>query len=149
MKIDRRALLTSGAAVSAVAWLPGMSVAAFATDNSHIERFVFDTRFARAVEAGHAANAQGIRASAVDGDLTSLWYHDLSLKWQRRPMTIAGVTAEDALFVLGTLASDHRMRVVEKTELDAHVPMRDHYGAGALPLYAWVIAPRGSSLRGL
>ena len=141
MNVDRRALLKSGVAASAFAWFPGVSVAASTAADSRIERFVFDTRFARAVEAGRTADAQGIRASAVDGDLTSLWYHDLSLKWQRQPMTLAGVTAEDALFVLGTLAHDYRMRVVEKTELGGHVPMRDHYGAGSLPLYAWVIAP--------
>ena len=140
MNIDRRALLTSGAAISAIAWLPGIAVAASADDVPQIERFVFDTRFARAVEAGRAADAQGIRLSAVDGDLTALWYHDLSLKWQRQPMTLAGVTAEDSLFVLGTLAWDHRMRVVEKTEL-GQMQMQARHGMGSMPLYSWVIAP--------
>jgi hypothetical protein len=140
MNIDRRALLTSGVAVSAIASMPGLSMALSSGDDSRIERFVYDTRFARAVEAGRAANAKGVRLSAVDGDLTALWYHDLSLKWKNQPMTLAGVTAEDSLFVLGTLAWDHRMRVVEKTGL-GDMQMQARHGIGSMPLYSWVIAP--------
>lgn len=140
MNIDRRKLLKSGAAFSAIASMPGLSLALSSGDESRIERFVYDTRFARAAEAGRAASAQGVRVSAVDGDLTALWYHDLSQKWKKQPMTLAGVTAEDSLFVLGTLAWDHRMRVVEKTRL-GDMQMHARHGTGSMPLYSWVIAP--------
>lgn len=140
MKIDRRALLKSTAVVSVAALAPGFSIAALADTERGIERFVFDARFAAAIEAGRAAAARGIQTSGVDGDLTSLWYDDLNLRWRQQPMTLAGVTAEDALFVLSTLAPEYRMRVVQQESVGlARVP-----GATAgkpLSLYAWVIAP--------
>jgi hypothetical protein len=140
MNVDRRALLKSGAAASAAVAFPGLSAAAANAIEPGIERFVVDSRFAEAVEAGRAAAAQGVALSEVNGDMTSLWYDDLNLRWRQRPMSMAGVTAEDALFVLETLAPEYRMRVVQRQELGlATVVSREL--SGALPLYAWVIAP--------
>lgn len=132
MIINRRALLQSGAAISTAALVPGLSGGALNAGGPSIERFIFDHRFAYAAEAAQSASALGIELSAIDGDLTSLWYDDLNLRWQQRPMTLAGVTAHDSLFVLSMLAPEYRMRVVHEEELDV---------AAALPLFSWVIAP--------
>lgn len=139
--MDRRTVLKLGAAASAATLLPGFAVGApGAGSGVRIERFVFDERFAEAIAKGRDAGETGIPISGVDGDLTRLWYDDLSLRWQRKPMALAGLTAEDALFVLGTLAPAYRMRVVEETEWG----IARTIGSGPVsevPLYSWVIAP--------
>ena len=135
MIVDRRSLLKSGAVVSGVlmtAPLPGLGAAAARDSELSIERFVVDSRVPDSIAAARAAAARGIQVSEVDGDLTSLWYDDLNLKWQQRPMTLAGVTGEDALFVLSTLAPQYRMRVVHQQQ----VGLRNQ-----LPVYQWIIAP--------
>lgn len=131
MIIDRRALLKSGIAVSTAVSVPGAVIGSQAANEPVIERFVFDTRVPDALAVAQSAAADGIQVSKTDGDLTSLWYDDLNLRWKQQPMTLAGVTGEDALFVLATLAFDFRMRVVQKELLRT----------GALPVYSWLIAP--------
>lgn len=145
MLIDRRALLKTGAITSVAALGPQMfvasSIASPAGSQRHVERFVFDTRFADAIAAGRSAAARGIPTSGVNGDMTSLWYNDLNLRWKERAMTLAGVTAEDALFVLATLAPEYRMRVVQQVELSDAKSGRAAQ-MNNLPLYSWVIAPK-------
>lgn len=140
MKIDRRVLLKSGAAVSAAAFLPGLTSAGSGDSDLTIERFVFDERFAYAVKAAQSAAVHGVQLSAVSGDMTSLWYDDLNLRWKQRAMTLAGVTGEDALFVLSTLAPEYRMRVVHQVEVSV-AQMQNLERVDALPLYSWIIAP--------
>ena len=113
----RRQFIGTGVALAA---LPSASFAAsFAAATSsalRLERFVFDSRFAAAATvAGHMAD-RGVPLSAVAGDLTNLWYHELDLAWKRAPQPLAGVTTRQGLFVLETLAADHRMRVVYRGE---------------------------------
>jgi hypothetical protein len=50
-------------------------------------------------------------------------------------MTLAGVTTAGGLFVLGTLAADRGMRVIERAELSPDASRSE-------PLYSWTIAPR-------
>jgi hypothetical protein len=81
-----------------------------------LERFVYDERFAEAAAAARCAAAHGVALAAVTADVTSLWYHDLDLRWRRAPMTLGGVTTRGALFVLETLAADRGMRVLYRGE---------------------------------
>jgi hypothetical protein len=133
------------------------------------ERFVFDSRFAAAVQASRLAAARGIALAETAGDLTSLWYHDLDLRWQRAPMTLAGLTTKSALFVLETFAADRGMRVLYRGEHAAvgagRAPVHTLAGRADLfadlmpaalvpgtravanrgePLYSWIIAPRSA-----
>jgi hypothetical protein len=167
--VDRRRFLQSGAAASlagALSMFPFGSVAG--EPALRFERFVFDRRYAEAVEAARLAAARGIRLSAIAGDLTSLWYHDLDLRWKRAPMTLAGVTTRGALFVLETFAADRGMRVLYRGEHGAASSNRpseilgaaEHFagllpaalasdGGGAAasreePLSSWIIAPRST-----
>jgi hypothetical protein len=140
MIIDRRTLLRSGAAVSTVAFVPGLSAGASGDVGLGIERFVFDNRFSDAIDAARSAAAKGIRLSEVDGDMTALWYDDLNLRWKKRPMTLAGVTGEDALFVLATLAPEYRMRVVHQAQVGV-AALTAQGRVESLPLYSWIIAP--------
>jgi hypothetical protein len=81
-----------------------------------LERFVFDSRFAAAAEVARHVADRGVRLSAIAGDLTDLWYHELDLRWRRAPEPLAGLTTRHGLFVLETLAADHRMRVAYRGE---------------------------------
>ncbi len=77
-----------------------------------LEHFVFDNRFPSAVAVAHHAARAGAHLAGISGDLTALWYDTLDLAWRKDPTALAGVTTRQGLFVLETLAADHRMRVV-------------------------------------
>ena len=81
-----------------------------------LERFVFDVRFTESGAIAEHVGRLGIALSPVADDLMTLWYDDLDLKWRKAPMALAGVTLEDALFVLETFALDRRMHVVYRGE---------------------------------
>jgi hypothetical protein len=134
---NRRQVLKWAAAASAAATgvLSVRASAATSPESSRpIELFVFDRRFADARAAAARRAANGVEAAGFAGDLTQLWYDRLDLRWQRAPMTLAGVTTAGGLFVLATLAADRGMRVIERAELPADA-------ASGEPLYSWTIAP--------
>jgi hypothetical protein len=100
-------------------------------------RFVVDDRFPESAAAGRAAARQGVTVHVMNGgDITRFWFHDLSLRWQREPVAIAGLTAHGPLFVLERFAWDHGMRVVVRDELPGSA-QRSRDGE---PLFSWVIA---------
>lgn len=139
---NRRQVLVSGAALSGVALLP-LSLQAAANDllAPGVELFVFDTRFDDAVALAQLAAEQGIPLAETSGDLMELWYDNLDLRWKEAPMLLSGVTTAKALFVLETLAADHRMMVVHRT---GHSELTDtHYAPiGDTTLVSWIIAPK-------
>jgi hypothetical protein len=151
---NRRQFLLSGLAASAAAAgaLPVWRAAAKTAEvpatigtvarSLNLERFIFDNRFAESVEAARVAAARGVVLAATAGDLTSLWYHDLDLRWKRAPMTLAGMTTRGNLFVLETLAADRGMRVVSRR--DHGVALAIDGVSRAEPLFAWTIAPRSA-----
>jgi hypothetical protein len=83
-----------------------------------LERFVFDTRFAEAFDAAGEIERHGVVLAPITGDLMEFWYDELDLLWKERPMTLAGVATEDALFVLETFAQDRGMRVAYRGRHD-------------------------------
>jgi hypothetical protein len=60
--------------------------------------------------------ALGLRAHAIDGDMTRLWYDEIYHRWQQRPTALAGLTAHGPLFCFAELARDVGMRVVFRAE---------------------------------
>jgi hypothetical protein len=124
----------------AFAWLGALGAAQGAEPRNPIrlQRFVFDNRFAEAVAAARHAARRGIPLAEFAGDLTPLWYDDLDLEWRRAPMTLAGVTTREGLFVLETLAVDRGMRVAHR---GAHGAAKEGHTA---PLCSWIIAPRAA-----
>jgi hypothetical protein len=114
---SRRQFIQSGLALSAASLTTGISAFSLRADETavtslRLERFVFDSRFAAAVELARHAAHHGIPLAETAGDLTDLWYHELDLRWRKAPMALAGMTTRGGLFVLETLAADHRMFVV-------------------------------------
>jgi hypothetical protein len=142
--VNRRRFMQTSIAVAGAA-LPvthALSAAASMSTETglHLERFVFDDRFAEAAEAAQQAAERGISVAAFSGDLTRLWYDDLDLRWRDKPMTLAGATTQQGLFVLETLAADRGMRVVYRAAHGAVLPRTGR--AEAVQLLSWVIAPR-------
>ncbi len=66
---------------------------------------------------------------AICGDVTDLWFNELSVRWKQGPAPIAGLTARNSLFCLERLAWDASMRVVSRSE------------DSKSQLVAWLIAP--------
>ena len=110
--------------------LAGPALAGATTREPAIYRALYDDRF----EAGHAfaaqARARGWPVSAIQGDVTDVWFKDLSLRWRQGPAAITGVTLASSLFCLDMLARDVGMRLAARA---------DHPDG---TLVSWLIAPR-------
>jgi hypothetical protein len=97
-------------------------------------KVIFDRRFAASREFGNEMEKLGAAVYGIHGDITDLWYHDLSHRWKQSPAPIAGMTAHGPLFCLERLAWDHEMRVLSRTE---------HPSVGnSEPLISWIIGPK-------
>jgi hypothetical protein len=75
-------------------------------------KVIFDQRFPASRDFADEAQTLGLPVHGIEGDITDVWFHDLSLRWKQEPVAIAGLTAHGPLFCLERLAWDHRMRVV-------------------------------------
>ena len=91
---------------------PIVARSGIAADVGSEELVVFDRRFPPARRFADRAGLEGLESRAIDGDITRLWFEELSLRWKDRPVPVAGLTARPALFCLERLAWDHGMRVV-------------------------------------
>lgn len=114
--LGRRAFVQAGLTLPLTAYaavLPGESHAATAeADTLALDRFVFDARFAEASDVARAIEPLGVPGAPFAGDLMELWYDELDPELKQGPLALGGITTQEGLFVLETLALDHRMRVV-------------------------------------
>lgn len=80
-------------------------------------RAIFDERF----DAGHRfareAIARGWEARSIRGDVTSIWFHELAVRWRQGPAPIAGLTTTQSLFVLERLSWDVGMLVTARSTI--------------------------------
>jgi hypothetical protein len=79
-------------------------------------KVVYDTRFAESVAFGQRAASLGEQVHPIQGDMTSLWYHDIYHRWKQSPVAIAGLTAQGPLFCFERLAWDQGLKVVFRAE---------------------------------
>jgi hypothetical protein len=136
--VDRRAVL-GGAVLSAGALAAGPGAQAEAPSKAarpapyRIHKVVYDERFAEPVRFARTAESLGLKAHAISGDMTALWYHELDGLWREQAVAVAGMTAHGPMFCLELLARDRGMRLVYQAEhqiADAEVR---HTVSGALP----------------
>ncbi len=135
---NRRQLLQMGLAVSAASVLtaPLMPVAGTARGAGlRLRHYVFDNRFAEAIAMARSM-AGGAPLAETNGDMTDLWFNHLYAQWKRAPEALGGTTTPQGLFVLETLAADHRMRVIHR---------REYATADGHPLVSWIIVPRATA----
>ena len=126
-----------------------------------MDKVIFDQRFPKARDFALQARAAGLECVAIEGDITNLYFHDLSLRWNRGPTTIAGLSTKASLFCLEMLARDRGMRLAYVADILDSEPVPDipfdarDRKATALciigdereRLVAWVIAPREAQVR--
>lgn len=105
--LTRRQFVGAGAAALAATAVPATLSANLPTPY----RAIFDERY----EAGRRFAAEALNRGwvtrAIRGDVTHIWFHELSLRWKRGPAPIAGLTTAASLFVLERLSWDVGMRV--------------------------------------
>jgi hypothetical protein len=77
-------------------------------------RAIYDERFEACFSYAREAAALGWVTRGIRGDVTQVWFRELSLRWKRGPVAIAGLTTPQSLFVLERLAWDVGMRVTER-----------------------------------
>jgi hypothetical protein len=140
---NRREFIASSLLVSGASLLPPISAQAAGSEllAHDVDCFVYDLRFAEARALAEQASQRGIAPAPTTGDLMTLWYDYLDLRWKRAPMTLAGLTTHKGLFVLETLAADHGMHVVWRADL-TQAEAAPHAGISDTALVAWRIAPR-------
>lgn len=124
--MNRRDFVLSGAATTSLSLFQPASLAlAGVTDGAAgriaLHKVVYDPRFAASAAFGAAAARSGAPTATVAGDITSLWYADLSPHWTRGegPLAVAGMTTPQALLGLEMMARDHWLKVVVRAE---HAP---------------------------
>ena len=109
-----------------------------------LESFVADKRYSESVATAQSLKAQGVPIAEISGDMTELWVSQYAKQWKQQPMTLAGVTGSDALFVLETLAPEYGMRlihkaVIYKSQLTQAEALPGH---GNVDLVSWIIVPK-------
>jgi len=124
----RREFLQSGIAASVLplglgGWRPMGGTAERSSSDAEasslpLYKVLFDRRFAPSVTFARAAEALGADTLGFEGDITDIWFRDLSLRWAREPVAVAGLTAHGPLFCLERWGWDHGLRVVYRTQHD-------------------------------
>jgi hypothetical protein len=128
---NRREFIQAGLAVTAAGSVAGTPAKAAAPYRIH--KVVYDERFAEPSRFAKAAEALGLEAHAISGDMTDLWYHELHGRWREQPVAIAGMTRHGPMFCLEMLARDHGMRLVYQAEHQVCDGEVRHTVSGALP----------------
>lgn len=87
--------------------------------NGALYKVVYDATFPAAMTFAAEAQRLGARTRGIRGDVTELWYHDLSRQWAQAPTPIAGMTTYQSMFVLALMARDARMRLTYQATHEA------------------------------
>ena len=95
---------------------PASGIGAMKGNVHAIYRVVSDARFSPSVAFGIEAERLGSPLTMIQGDITDLWFNDLSIRWREGPIALAGLTAHGPLFCLERFAWDHGLRVVFRAE---------------------------------
>jgi hypothetical protein len=155
---NRREFLQGGIAVSL---LPLLSRKGFSAARRAFDVVVFDQRFPQARDFAQQARETGLECVAIEGDITHLYFHDLALRWNRGPTTIAGLSTKASLFCLEMLARDRGMRLAFSADVLDSEPAPDIpfdvadrktaamsiIGDDRERLVVWAIAPREAYAR--
>lgn len=112
--VTRRQFVGTGAAALAAAALPAAQWLSSRLPTPY--RALFDERFEDGRRFASEALSRGWITRAIRGDVTQVWFHELSVRWKRGAAPIAGVTTRESLFVLERLSWDAGMRVTMRDD---------------------------------
>jgi hypothetical protein len=157
---NRREFLQGGIALSLLPLLPRKVFSAAAALRA-FDKVIFDQRFLKACDFAQQAREARLDCVAIEGDITHLYFHDLSLRWNRGPTTIAGLSTKASLFCLEMLARDRGMRLAYMADVLDSEPVPDIpfdvgdrkttamciIGEERERLVVWVITPRQGYVR--
>ena len=138
MRISRRQLIGWGVAVS----MPGIAAPLKETLDltvpppPRVALVVVDRRFDLARHVALSIAPLAVRRVALPRDVLDLWHRELEPLCRAGTRSIAGVTTERGLFLLQTLAADHRLRMASRS---THAPLREDPHE---PLVSWLLVPR-------
>lgn len=114
----RREFIQVGLAATAAVAVHSLSMAAASASmqtasipNGAFYKVIYDSAFPAAIAFAAEAQRLGATTHAIRGDVTDLWYHDLSRRWAHMPTPIAGMTTYQSMFVLALMARDARMHL--------------------------------------
>ena len=104
---NRREFIQTGVAATAAAVAAGPAPEAAASPAAlPIYKVIYDERFEAPVRFAGAAQALGLSAHPIQGDMTAFWYNELHARWRTGPVAIAGMTCHGPMFCLEMLARD-------------------------------------------
>jgi hypothetical protein len=115
----RRAFIQAGLTISVAPAVPtwihaesGSSIHRATVGHHPLQCVVCDMRSHWSTELANVLDRPGVTVIRTKGDITDFWFADLSQRWKRAPVVIAGLTADGPLFCLERLGWDHGLRVV-------------------------------------
>lgn len=142
LRVNRRALLTSTASITALAAFTPVSLLA-ATPASKatapgrvaadIHYIVTDGRYPQSLEHAKTLTAQNSQTLEINDGLTRLWQEHLHPLWQQGAGAVAGVTTRAVWQCLAEQARSHALRTRELTPLGDNDGHPDN-------LVSWIIA---------
>ena len=69
-------------------------------------KVIFDRRFPSSRECAAEARSLGLPIHGIEGDITDVWFHDLSLRWKQEPALLRfHETVKDAVDPSGILSA--------------------------------------------
>jgi hypothetical protein len=111
-RLNRRNFIGAGGIALAVAAAP--MTWGLAADSLNPYRAIYDERFDAGRAFSAAARRLGWITRAIRGDITTVWFRELSPRWRHGPATVTGITTTQTLFVLERLAWDAGLRVTSR-----------------------------------
>lgn len=136
---ERRQILTGALALAAApitfpvfASADASPARAWATPQPAL--FLYDQNFEVARRHARHLQAAGSVVVGFKEDLLPLWTGQLQALWKAGPAVVGGLTNANALFLLETLAADHRLKLAYRDELQS-------VDEGE-PLFHWLLVPR-------
>ena len=102
-----------------------------------VYKVIFDERFESCSAFANALKRRELPTHAIRGDITDVWFNDLSDQWKKTPVAIAGLTAPGPIFCLEMLARDAGMRVTLRVDHRRRAPDRvEHMVTGPASVIA-------------
>lgn len=155
---SRREFVRSGLSTVAAgaAMLRGAHAVPFQPARSTPSIVAIDRTLVTAAVLATAAARDGERVLFFEGDVGTLWLHEIEPLWRTGAAAIAGITGVGVLFCLETLARDYGHGTIERGQVFADgtrgrvegsgasaalPPIMHDSNAAADAVFAWLIAP--------